>query len=107
MQREINFQNGRLEKLQAVQSDRRQSLETASQELKGRKQSLANELETGSDPIVVLALQQSLDSTMTRISKIKFELSTMSLLNASDLYIDTTQIVQPLSSSQVPIGIGP
>lgn len=95
VQREIDFQNGRLKKLQAVQSDRRQSLETALQELKDRKQSLANELESTPDPIVVLALQQSLDSTTTRISNIKSELSTMSLLNASDLYIDTTQVVQP------------
>ena len=95
MQREIDFQNGRLKKLQAVQSDRRQSLETDLQELKDRKQSLANELGSTPDSIVVLALQQSLDSTTTRISNIQSELSTMSLLNASDLYIDTTQVVQP------------
>ena len=95
VQLEIDFQNGRLEKLQAIQSDRRQSLETALQELKTRKQSLTNELESAPDPIIVLALQQSFDSTTTRISNIKSELSSMSLLNASDLYIDTTQVVRP------------
>ncbi len=94
VQREIDFQNGRLKKLQAVQSDRKQSLETALQELKDRKQSLANKLESNPDPVIVLALQQSLDSTTARISNINSELSTMSLLNASDLYIDTTQVVR-------------
>ena len=95
VQREIDFQNGRLEKLQAIQSDRKQSLKTTLQELEVRKRSLATELGSTPDSVVVLALQQSFDSTTSRISNIKSELSTMSLLNASDLYIDTTQVVQP------------
>ena len=95
VQREIDFQNGRLENLQAIQSDRKQSLKTTLQELEVRKRSLATELGSTPDSVVVLALQQSFDSTTSRISNIKSELSTMSLLNASDLYIDTTQVVQP------------
>jgi hypothetical protein len=42
----------------------------------------------------LLAIQNGLDNTRERLGKIKLELSTLSLLNASDLYIDTTQIVQ-------------
>ncbi len=94
-QKEIDFQNGRLEKLQVVQYDRKISLENTLEDLTNRSNSLKQAIRSGADPIAILAMQQSLDNAGARISNIKSELSTMALLNASDLYIDTTQIVRP------------
>jgi len=42
----------------------------------------------------LLAIQIGLDNTRDRIAKIKLELVTLALFNASDLYIDKSLIVQ-------------
>jgi len=90
---EINLHNSRLEKLQAVQAERRTSLESLLEELQQLTESLSKAQQSSTEPIELLAIQRGLDNTRERIGKIKLELSTLSLLNASDLYIDTTQIV--------------
>ena len=90
---EINLHNSRLEKLQAVQAERRASLENLLEELQQLTESLVKAQKSSEAPIELLAIQNGLDNTRERIGKIKLELSTLSLLNASDLYIDSTQIV--------------
>jgi len=90
---EINLHNIRLEKLQAVQAERRASLENLLEELQQLTESLVKAQKSSEAPIELLAIQNGLDNTRERIGKIKLELSTLSLLNASDLYIDSTQIV--------------
>jgi hypothetical protein len=91
---EINLHNGRLDKLQLVQATRKESLEIQLEELGHLADSLSKAQQTSTQPIELLAIQNGLDNTRERIGKIKLELNTLSLLNASDLYIDTTQIVQ-------------
>lgn len=90
---EISLHNSRLEKLQTVQAKRRESLESLLEELIQLTDSLSKTQQNSSAPIELLASQNGLDNTRERIGKIKLELSTLSLLNASDLYIDTTQVV--------------
>jgi hypothetical protein len=91
---EINLHNSRLEKLQAVQADRRESLERQRAELQKLEDSLSSSDVPPGSPLELLAVQIGLDNTRERIAKIKLELSTLALFNASDLYIDKTLIVQ-------------
>ncbi len=95
IQREIDFQNGRLEKLQSVQSQRRESLEAQLDELIQRIDSLSVAQNAGGDPVALLALQQEIDNARARADAIRSELNTMFLLNTSDLFIDTTQFIRP------------
>ena len=94
VQKEIDFQNGRLERLQAVQRQRvkdiQQSLETQTRRL----EEIARKLKFTDDPVSLLALQQAQDSSYDRVANIKKELTVHKLLNSTDLFIDTTQIVQ-------------
>ena len=91
---EIDLHNSRLEKLQAVQTDRRESLERQLAELQTLEDSLSSSDLSPESPLELLAIQIGLDNTRERIAKIKLELSTLALFNASDLYIDKTLIVQ-------------
>lgn len=91
---EIDFQNGRLKKLKAVQQKRQSSLETLLEDFKQRETYLVSTLQPGTT-MNMLAFQQELKNIRDRISSINLELNSLALLNASDLFIDTTQIVQP------------
>lgn len=91
---EINLHNSRLEKLQAVQADRTDSLERQLKELQALEDSLSSSDIPPGSPLELLAGQIGLKSTKERIAKIKVELSNLALINASDLYIDKTLIVQ-------------
>jgi len=91
---EINLHNSRLEKLQAVQADRRESLERQLAELQVLEDSLSSSDLSPDSPLELLAIQIGLDNTRERVAKIKLELSTLALFNASDLYIDKSLIVQ-------------
>lgn len=91
---EINLHNSRLEKLQAVQLDRQKSLERQLAELQKLEDELSSSDLTPESPLELLAIQIGLDNTRGRIAKIKLELTTLALFNASDLYIDKTLIVQ-------------
>jgi len=95
VQKEIDFQNGRLEKLQVVQNERKTSLENTLADLAQRSENLKQAMQSEPNPVALMAMQQGLDNAGARISAIKLELSTMDLLNASDLYIDTTQFIRP------------
>ena len=91
---EINLHNGRLEKLQAVQADRQESLERQLAELQKLEDELSSSDLAPESPLELLAIQIGLDNTRDRVAKIKLELTTLALFNASDLYIDKTLIVQ-------------
>ena len=91
---EMDFENTRLEKLQAVQLKRNTSLESQLEDFQKRAVTLESSLQPGSSANS-LATQQELKSLRDRISGIRLELNALALLNASDLFIDTTQIVQP------------
>lgn len=91
---ELGFENGRLEKLQAVQDKRRASLENLLKSFEIRASYLESSLQPGA-AANMLALQQELKNIRDRISSINLELNALALLNASDLFIDTTQIIQP------------
>ena len=91
---EIDLHNSRLEKLQAVQTDRQESLERQLAELQKLEDELSSSDLTPESPLELLAIQIGLDNTRGRIAKIKLELTTLALFNASDLYIDKTLIVQ-------------
>jgi hypothetical protein len=95
VQKELDFQNGRLEKLQAVQSERKASLESTLEDLLMRSENLKQAMQSDPNPVALMAMQQGLDNAGARISSIKQELSTLDLLNASDLFIDTSQFVRP------------
>lgn len=91
---ELDFENGRLKKLQSVQDKRRASLETLLERFENRAAYLESVIKPGA-AANMLALQQELKSIRDRISSINLELNALALLNASDLFIDTTQIIQP------------
>ena len=91
---EIDFQNTRLEKLQAVQLKRKTSLETQVAGFQKRVADLELSIQQGGGSADSLARQQELKSTRDRIAGIRLELNALALLNASDLFIDTTQVIQ-------------
>ncbi len=90
---EIDFQNTRLEKLQAVQLKRKTSLEVQVESFLKRVADLELSIQQGGSANS-LARQQELKSTRDRVAGIRLELNAFALLNASDLFIDTTQIIQ-------------
>jgi hypothetical protein len=94
IQTELDFENGRLEKLQAVQLNRKNSLESTRSELSQRVDDLEKSQQGSATPIGMLAVQQEIDNARSRIATIGKELDTMAVLNASDLYIDTSQFIQ-------------
>ena len=84
----------RLEKLQRIQDRRMQSLrETLENNIRQRSK-LQLALEKSPEPIAMLSMQQGIDNASSRISTISKELDTHDLLNASDLFVDTTQVIR-------------
>ena len=94
VQIEIDFQNGRLERLKAVQSQRKQDIQQSLETQTRRLDEIARKLIITNDPVTLLALQQAQDNSYDRVATIKKELLAHKLLNSTDLFIDTTQIVQ-------------
>ncbi len=95
IQPEIDFQNGRLEKLLRKDKQRQEFLQQTSQDLTARRALLSEQMDSGSDSLALLALQQGIDNAASRQSGIRKELDQREMLNASDLYIDSTLIIQP------------
>jgi hypothetical protein len=93
-QQEIDFQNGRFKKMQRVQRRRMKSQEQTLEDFTKQRTVLQRRLETAEDPVAMLALQQGIDNASIRIAGIRKELDTHDLLNASDLFVDTTQIIR-------------
>jgi len=93
-QLEIDFQNGRFKKMQRVQRRRMKAQEQNLDDFTKQRTVLQRRLETAEDPVAMLALQQGIDNASTRIAGIRKELDTHALLNASDLFVDTTQVIR-------------
>lgn len=94
VQKEIDFQNGRLEKLRKVQHERKKDIQQSLETQTRRLEEIARKLKVIDDPVSLLSLQQAQDNSYDRVAKIKKELAAHTLINSTDLFIDTTQIVQ-------------
>ena len=97
VQREIDFQNDRLEKMKKAQTQRMATLQEILEKMKGQRDALEAQIKQTDDPIAMLAVQQGIDNASARIGGIQKELDTYAVLNASDLFVDSTQVIlEPL-----------
>ncbi len=95
--KEISFQNGRLEKMRAVQAERRALLETQRGELQKRMRVLdeqGQDLSTSTAPGAWVTLQQLRANAVDRIDNVNLQLNAAQFTNASDLFIDQSAIIQ-------------
>jgi hypothetical protein len=118
VQREIDFQNGRLEKMQAVQAQRMTAQRDNLEKFKQQRDALEMRISETDDPIAMLAMQQGIDNASTRIAGIQKELDVHAVLNASDLFVDTTAVIReqeiiassdwyrPLIAGSIGLGVG-
>ena len=118
VQREIDFQNDRLEKMKKAQTQRMATLQEILEKMKGQRDALEAQIKQTDDPIAMLAVQQGIDNASARIGGIQKELDTYAVLNASDLFVDSTQVIlepfivassdwyRPLIAGAVGLGIG-
>ena len=117
-QREIDFQNDRLEKMKNAQTQRMGTLQQNLKKFKEQRNALESQFKLSSDPIAILATQQGIDNASTRIAGIQKELDAYAVLNASDLFVDSTQVIleplmvasskwyRPLIAGAIGLGIG-
>lgn len=117
-QREIDFQNDRLEKMKNAQTQRMGTLQQNLKKFKEQRNALESQFKQSSDPIAILATQQGIDNASTRIAGIQKELDAYAVLNASDLFVDSTQVIleplmvasskwyRPLIAGAIGLGIG-
>jgi hypothetical protein len=117
-QLELDFQNDRLEKMKAVQLQRMATLRENLEKFKGQRDALEFQIKNVDDPISMLAAQQGIDNASTRMGGIQKELDTYAVLNASDLFVDVTEVIlepiivassswyRPLIAGGVGLGIG-
>ena len=94
VQKEIDFQNRRFDDYSRAQKKRMQGLEENLENFTRQREQLQRRINETRDPIAMLAMQQGIDNASSRISSIRLELDTHEYLHASDLYIDTTQIIR-------------
>ena len=118
VQREIDFQNRRLEKMQAVQTQRMTAQRKNVEKFKQQRDTLEARISATDNPVAMLAMQQGIDNASIRIASIQKELDVHAVLNASDLFVDTTQVVRepeiiassdwyrPLIAGSIGLGIG-
>jgi hypothetical protein len=117
-QRELDFQNDRLEKMKNAQLQRMATLRENLEKFKGQRDALEARIKNANDPISMLAAQQGIDSASTRIGGIQKELDTYAVLNASDLFVDATEVIleptivassnwyRPLIGGAIGLGVG-
>lgn len=117
-QKEMDFQNDRLEKMKQVQSQRMEMLRSNLDKFKQQRDTLESQFKQSSDPIALLALQQGIDSASMRIASTQKELDSYAVLNASDLFVDSTQVIlepmmiasskwyRPLIGGAIGLGVG-
>jgi len=118
VQREIDFQNRRLEKMQAIQTQRMTAQRKNVEKFKQQRDALEARIAATDIPIAMLAMQQGIDNASTRIAGIQKELDVHAVINASDLFVDTTQVVRepeivassdwyrPLIAGSIGLGVG-
>ena len=118
VQREIDFQNDRLEEIKKVQAQRMAALQQNLEKFKGQRDALEARIKQTDAPVAMLAVQQGIDNASARIGGIRKELDTYAVLNASDLFVDSTQVIleprivassewyRPLIAGAISLGIG-
>ncbi|MFC1681131.1 hypothetical protein ACFL1S_04980, partial [Pseudomonadota bacterium] len=118
VQREMDFQNDRLEKMKKVQAQRMATLQENLEKFIGQRNILEDMIKHTDVPVAMLALQQGIDNATARIGGIQKELDTYHVLNANDLFVDSTQIIleprivassewyRPLVAGAISLGIG-
>jgi len=118
VQREIDFQNDRLEKMKKAQAQRMATLQENLEKIKAQRDALEAQIKQTDEPVAMLAVQQGIDNASTRIGGIQKELDTYATLNASDLFVDSTQVIlepvivassdwyRPLIMGAIGLGIG-
>ena len=116
--KEMDFQNDRLEKMKQAQSQRMEMLRNNLEKFKQQRDALESQFKQSSEPIALLALQQGIDSASMRIASIQKELDAYAVLNASDLFVDSTQVIlepmmvassnwyRPLIGGAIGLGVG-
>jgi hypothetical protein len=117
-QREIDFHNDRLKKMKKVQAQRMATLQQNLEKFKGQRDALEARINQTDAPVAMLAIQQGIDNASARIGGIQKELDTYAVLNASDLFVDSTQVIleprivassewyRPLIAGAISLGIG-
>jgi hypothetical protein len=118
VQREIDFQNDRLEKMKKAQTQRMATLQKNLGKFKGQREALEAQIKRTDAPVAMLAVQQGIDNASARIGGIQKELDAYAVLNASDLFVDSTQVIlgpikvassdwyRPLIWGAIGLGIG-
>lgn len=118
VQREIDFQNDRLEKMKKAQTQRMATLQESLEKFKGQRDTLEAQIKQTDEPVAMLAVQQGIDNASARIGGIQKELDSYAVLNASDLFVDSTQVIlgpiivassdwyRPLFWGAIGLGIG-
>jgi hypothetical protein len=118
VQREIDFQNDRLEKVKKAQIQRMARLKESLEKLKGQRDALEAQIKRTDEPVAMLAIRQGIDNASARIGGKQKELDTYAVLNASDLFVDSTQVIlgpiivassywyRPLIWGAIGLGIG-
>ena len=118
VQMEIDFQNDRLEKMKKAQLERMVILQENLEKFKSQRDAKEAQIIQTDDPIAMLAIQQGIDQASVLIGGIQKELDTYTVLNASDLFVDSTQVIleplivassgwyRPLIAGAVGLGIG-
>ena len=117
-QMEIDFQNNRLDKLKKVQTQRMTTLQNNLEKFIGQRDTLQEQFKKADNPIAMLALQQGIDNASARIGGIQKELDAYAVLNTSDLFVDSTQVIvkplivassnwyRPLLAGAIGLGVG-
>jgi hypothetical protein len=93
VQIEIDFQNGRLEKMKRAQSERMARLQRNLEKFKKQRDAKEAQIIRTENPIASLAIQQGIDQASVFIRNIEEELDTHDFLNASDLFVDSTKVI--------------
>jgi hypothetical protein len=117
-QEELDFQNDRLEKMKKAQAQRMATLQINLEKFKGQRDALETRVKRIDEPISMLAAQQGIDNASARIGGIQKELDAYAVLNASDLFVDSTQVIleplivassnwyRPLIAGAIGLGVG-
>ena len=117
-QEELDFQNDRLEKMKKAQAQRMATLQINLEKFNGQRDALETRVKRIDEPISMLAAQQGIDNASARIGGIQKELDAYAVLNASDLFVDSTQVIleplivassnwyRPLIAGAIGLGVG-
>jgi hypothetical protein len=94
------------------------TLQESLERFKGQRDTLEAQIKQTDEPVAMLAVQQGIDNASARIGRIQKELDSYAVLNASDLFVDSTKVIlgplivassnwyRPLIWGAIGLGIG-